>query len=80
MVRSLARHQFFQNSNHVRLFQSMIVDNDSPIVYTKCKISKILEKISIFENFFQFFEIIFPKFRKKIKNLFVTHYNLITSG
>ena len=47
MVRSLARHQFFQNSNHVRLFQLMIVDNDSPIVYTKCEISKI----SIFEKF-----------------------------
>ena len=66
MVRSLARHQFFQNSNHVRLFQSMIVDNDSPIVYTKCKISKISIKILIFENFLRFSDIFFTHPLQKI--------------
>ena len=64
MVRSLARLQFSQNSNHVRLFQLMTVDNDSPIVYTKyTNKSKMLLKNSsfdfffIFEYFFYFFSI-----------------------
>ena len=55
MVRSLARLQFFQNSNHVRLFQLMTVDNDSPIVYTKyTNKSKMLLKNSSFDFFFHF--------------------------
>ena len=55
MVRSLARLQFFQNSNHVRLFQLMIADNDSPIVYTKYTNKKNARKNFNFKHFLKKF-------------------------